>query len=73
MSKGTEAGKGHIWETASGWAECRLCEVRAADGGGLKCHARSAGCNQQVVRGLLCSMEASELWVERQDWKRHPS
>lgn len=29
--------------------------------GGLKCHARSTGCNQQVVRGLLCSMEASEL------------
>lgn len=65
-SKGTEAGKGHIWETASGWAECGLCDVSAAGCGGLECHARSVDCNQQVVTGLLCSTEAFGLQMEGQ-------
>ena len=41
-----------------GWAECGLCDVSAAGCGGLECHARSVECNQQVVTGLLCSIEA---------------
>lgn len=36
MSKGTK--KTRIWRIASGWAECRLCDVSVTDCGGFECH-----------------------------------
>lgn len=69
MSKGTK--KTHIWGIASGWAECRPCDVSAADCGGLACHAER-WCNQQAVWGLVRSTEATKLKVgEWQDQNRH--
>lgn len=56
MSKGTEAGKGHILGIASGWAERGLCDVSAVQIVGALNATQSVACNQQVVR-VYCTAQ----------------